>query len=387
MTAASNGRATLVVAGLSARLMAEAAAREGYDVIALDVFGDVDTRRAARHWQSIGRDDGPLGIDPQRTLEALRAAAADPQVLGWVAGSGFEGQPELLGRGAQLLPLIGTPAETVLRVRDPAGFFGMLDWLGLPHPEVQFDAPDAPLGWLRKEARGTGGWHIRHADDRHPVDATQQPYYQREAAGTPMSALFIANGREARVLGISELIVRPLGAHHPHVYRGAIGPVALPAALAVGLDTTLHTLVAAFGLRGLCSLDFLLDGDHWSLLEINPRPSASVAIHGARTPWMQAHVTACTTGALAEAATTAPPDLAALRGCEIVFARAAVQLTAAQAEALAARDDCHDLPAAGSRHAPGDPLCSVDADGASVAEVRHRLAEKRAALRASLAQT
>jgi predicted ATP-grasp superfamily ATP-dependent carboligase len=386
VTAASNGRATLVVAGVSARLMAEAAASEGYDVIALDVFGDVDTRRAARRWQSIGRDGGPIGIDPQRTLAALREAATDPQVLGWVAGSGFEGKPELLGRGAQALPLIGTPAETVLRVRDPAGFFGMLDWLGLPHPEVQFDEPDPPLGWLRKEARGTGGWHIRRADDRHPVDAAQQPYYQREAPGTPMSALFIANGREARVLGISELIVRPLGAHHPHVYRGAIGPVVLPAALAVGLDTTLNTLVAAFGLRGLCSLDFLLDGDHWSLLEINPRPSASVAIHGAHMPWMRAHVAACTSGELAEPP-TAPAAPASLRGSEIVFARAAVQLSAAQAEALAARDDCHDLPAAGSRHAPGDPLCSVDASGASVAEVRSRLAEKRAALRASLAQT
>ncbi|WP_152543625.1 ATP-grasp domain-containing protein, partial [Methylibium sp. T29] len=163
--------------------------------------------------------------------------------------------------------------------------------------------PDPPSGWLRKEARGTGGWHIRPADDPHPADPEQQPYYQREAPGTPMSALFLANGREARVLGISELIVRPLGAHHPHVYRGAIGPVALPAALAVGLDTTLHTLVAAFGLRGLCSLDFLLDGDHWSLLEINPRPSASAALYGDHLAWMRAHVGACLQGTLPSAET------------------------------------------------------------------------------------
>ncbi len=374
-----------MVAGLSARLMAEAAAREGYDVIALDAFGDVDTRRAARHWQSIGSDSG-LRLDERRTLDALREAATDPQVRGWVAGSGFECVPELLGRGAQLLPLIGTPAETVLRVRDPAGFFGMLDWLGLPHPEIQLDEPDPPQGWLRKEARGTGGWHIRRADDRHPAEPAQQPYYQREAPGTPMSALFVANGREARVLGISELIVRPLGPAHPHVYRGAIGPVALPAALAVGLEATLDTLVAAFGLRGLCSLDFLLDGDHWSLLEINPRPSASAALYAEQTPWMRAHVEACTAGTLPAAATAAPSGRP-LRGSEIVFARAAVQLTPAQAHALAARDDCHDLPAAGSRFAPGDPVCSVEASGASAGEVRARLAEKRAALRAALART
>ena len=170
--------------------MAEAAVRDGYDVIALDVFGDVDTRRAARRWQSIGRDDGPLGIDPQRTLEALRAAAADPQVLGWVAGSGFEGQPELLGRGAQALPLIGTPAETVLRVRDPAGFFGMLDWLGLPHPEVQFDAPDPPSGWLRKEARGTGRptTRTRPIPNSSPTTSARRPARRCRRCSSPTAA-------------------------------------------------------------------------------------------------------------------------------------------------------------------------------------------------------
>lgn len=376
-------RGTLVVAGLSARLMAEAAARDGYEVIALDAFGDVDTQRAARRWVPIGADRG-VRIDPARTLAALQDAAAEPSVLGWIAGSGFEGQPELIGRGAQRLPLIGTPADAVQRVRDPAGFFGMLDWLGLPHPDVDCDPvpPDPPEGWLRKLGGGTGGWHIRAADDRHPADPDDRPYFQRVAPGTPMSALFFANARSARLVAINELLVRPLGAH-PYVYRGAIGPVALPEALAVGLETALDTLSAAFGLRGLCSLDFLCDGDRWSLLEINPRPSASIALYAQR-PWMHEHVAACTADAL-PAADATPTPASPPRGTEIVFARTAFTLSDAQAAALAAHGDCHDLPAAGSRHAPGDPVCSVEAAGPTPDDVRAQLARRRAELRAAFA--
>ena len=43
----------LALAALSARALAEAAAREGLRAVALDVFGDADTRRHAADWQPI----------------------------------------------------------------------------------------------------------------------------------------------------------------------------------------------------------------------------------------------------------------------------------------------------------------------------------------------
>lgn len=45
---------TIAVAAISARAMAEAAASDGFKVVALDLFGDVDTRRAASRWMPIG---------------------------------------------------------------------------------------------------------------------------------------------------------------------------------------------------------------------------------------------------------------------------------------------------------------------------------------------
>lgn len=371
---------TLVVAGRSVRLMAEAAACDGYRVIALDTYGDLDTRRAAARWLPIGTPG--QAIDTPRTLAALASLQGEPGLLGWVAGADFECEPELLARAAGVLPLIGTAPADVARLREPLGFFAALDALGLPHPPVRRDAPQPPQGWLRKLARGSGGWHIRRAEEHPAADPARGAYFQRELAGTPMSALFVADGRQARLIGVNELIVRPLGAL-PHVYRGALGPLVLPAGPRDALDAALDRLATHFALRGLASLDFVLAEGGWSLLEINPRPSGSLALY-ADQPLMHAHVEACLHGRLP------PPAEAArdgVRGCEILFARSAFTLSEALAGALAARADCHDLPAAGSRHAPGDPLCSVDAQGTSVTEVRERLAEKRAALRASLAQT
>lgn len=363
--------------------MAEAAQRDGFRVTALDAFGDVDTRRAAHRWAPIGTSAAGQ-LDPRRTLMALSEAAQeadDAPPIGWIAGSDFECEPALLAEAARLLPLIGTLPSDVQRVREPAVFFAALHRLGLPHPLTRFDLPGDADGWLRKLGRGCGGWHIRHAADAPPVAADRQPYFQREAPGQPMSALFVAHAPGSRgahrLVGFNDLIVRPLGAH-PHIYRGAVGPVALPPAATHAMAEAIDALVGAFALRGLCSLDFLWHEGSASLLEINPRPSASMALY-AHWPLLRMHVAACT-GAPLENCAVLP---AACNGIETVFARGAFQLDAEAAASLAARDDCHDLPHAGASFAPGDPVCSVSAVGNNAASVREKLAGKRQMLRAA----
>lgn len=347
----------LVVAGLSSRLMAEAAARDGYGPIALDAFGDADTRRASTHWQPIGAPS-ELKLDAQRTLAALAQLSQRGDVLGWVAGSGFEAQADLLEAGAQTLPLLGTPPGAVRRLRDPRVFFSFLAVHGLAHPEVRYSPPPPAAGWLYKRADGTGGTHIREADAmRNP---TPGGYYQRRLEGTPMSALFIGNGHEARVLGFHELIVRPMWSR-PFVYCGAIGPMRLPPALDATLREAASRLTAEFGLLGLCSLDFLRTGPQgYALLEVNPRPSASMALH-AHLPLMRWHVQACRQRTLPSEPLPAPQ----LRGHEIVFTQRDVQLASEQAAALASHPDTHDVPHGAASFAAGEPLCSVSATGAA----------------------
>ena len=151
---------TLVVAGISVRALAESARQGGWDVIALDLFGDADTRRASVHWAPIG-EPSALRIDPALLHAQLQRAARHPRVDGWVPASGFEGAPELLAAGGAALPCLSIEPSAMRRVRAPADFFGALDRHRLAHPRISFEAPADPVGWLAKRAGGCGGAHIR----------------------------------------------------------------------------------------------------------------------------------------------------------------------------------------------------------------------------------
>lgn len=362
----------IAVAAISARVLAEAASRDGLEVVALDLFGDQDTRRAASRWAPVGAA-GTLRIDGERLFDALRELARSDAVQGWVAGSGFEGRPDLLEAGAGCLPLLGNDAARVRRVRDPRAFFALLDAHGIAHPPVAFERPDDPRGWLRKDASGCGGWHIRRADavDGEPLSPTQ--YHQRERRGMPMSATFVGNGREARLLGCNEQIVQPIG-ERPHVYAGVIGPLAIDGTVQAQVRAALQALVAACELRGLGSLDFLLVDDRVEVLELNPRPPASLALYP--RVGLRAHCSACERGDLP----SLPEPPSAPRGEQIVYARRPLRLGDAAAAAIAAQGDTHDQPQAGACFLPGDPLCSVGASGRSAAEIRERLAQRADAL-------
>jgi len=369
----------LAVASISARLLAEAARDDGFEVVALDLFGDADTRRASSRWQRIG-EAARLEIDDHRLLAALGALAREGRVAGWIAGAGFESQPDLLARGAALLPLFGTPAEAMRRLRDPHLFFDFLAAHGIAHPPVRSAAPDDAAGWLVKDAQGCGGWHIRRADEPGAAAwaaASPHRYHQRELHGVPMSATFIANGRDAVVLGFNQLIVRPL-AGRPWVYCGVIGPVPLPAGVAAHVTAAVRAAAASFGLRGLGSLDFMREGDQVNVLEINPRPPASMALYAPRGGLLAAHVRACTESALPLWPMPAAGD--AVHGTETVFAPHRLWLDEATALRLAAQRDCHDVPAVAASFEPGEPVCSVSASGANAKAVRALLACGREAV-------
>jgi predicted ATP-grasp superfamily ATP-dependent carboligase len=375
----------IVVAALSARLLAQATVEAGLDVMALDVFGDADTCAAATHWLPIGTPQA-LRIDSRLFLETLEALARQERVQGWVAGAGFEGRPELLEQGSALLPLFGTPGADVRRVRDPKTFFDALGALRITHPEVRLDADTSRAGWLVKDFAASGGTHIRRADSLAPAALTALTalqYWQREVHGTAMSATFIGDGHHAAVLGCNEQIVQPFGAS-PYRFHGVVGPVAVADAVRREVDRIVAVLTEAFALRGLASLDFMLVEGAVHVLEVNPRPPASMALyaHVGAGGAMRAHLNACRDRALPGAA--APQNRVC--GTEIVFADRPLRLDAAAATALANAAHIHDVPRAANaaqhethlRH--GDPLCSVSASGADAASVRSQLARRRDAL-------
>ena len=380
----------IACAAISARALVEAAAADGMATVALDLFGDVDTCRHAEAWWPIG-EPAALRIERAPLLAALERLARQDRVQGWIAGSGFDGAPALLAEAAVRLPLLGTPPAAVQRLRDPRQFFAALDALAVAHPPVRFEAPpcsEADDGWLLKDAGSCGGWGVsvwRGA----PTGFSPGPghHWQRRVVGLPMSATFIGNGREAVLLGFNRQLVQEIGALPfalPFAFAGIVGPVPVAAAVQHTMKQAVAALTAEFGIVGLASLDFLLDGGQVQVLELNARPPASLVLypqlHGGGP--FRAHLRACLEGRLPP-----PPAATGVRGQAIVYADRGGQHDAAAAARIAAYPGACDLPRAGTRFEPGEPLCSVavcGAPGNTDHDVIAELARRSATLRTFL---
>jgi predicted ATP-grasp superfamily ATP-dependent carboligase len=370
----------VVVAATSARMLAESARRGGMRPIALDLFGDEDTRRAAR-CISIADPRG-TGIDARRVRDVLARLERHPTVLGWVAGSGFEDRLEVLQEGADVLRLIGNDANTIAAVKQPAAFFALLDSCGIGHPETLAAEPADRSGWLMKRVGGTGGWHVRRLGDAQASarsgaprpDGVTRNYYQREIEGDAMSVLFLANGVDVCIVGFNRLLVTVMGAR-PFVFQGAVAPVQPHPAVAGGVRLALAQLVRHLGLVGLNSMDFLVAGEKISVIEINPRPSATMQLHDQRFPLglMHAHVRACMSGTLPSEASSRANSV---RGLGIVYARRDLHATSRSRRCLHELGWCHDIGREGTRTGGGEPLCSVSAEAGSEAEVVKQLAQR-----------
>jgi predicted ATP-grasp superfamily ATP-dependent carboligase len=368
----STSRPVLIVA-VTGRAIAASAARGGFPVVVLDYFADRDTVAVAHEARAVVAA-GAWRFD-RRALLRLAAELVRPGAsAGLVYGAGFEGAPELLARLAADRVLLGNPPEVVARVRDPAQIFPLFDRLGISHPEVRSTPPEDPAGWLVKRAGGAGGAHIRPATRRWiPRDG----YFQRHTAGVPHSVLFLADGRRGCIVGVNRQWTADARPDRPFLYGGAVGGVLLPPSLAAALPAQLDQLIAATGLVGLNGLDFLVEDERWSALEVNPRPTATLDLYDEDVPagLFALHVEACH-GLLPAAL----PHGDRHRAHAVVHASIPFEVSAEFSFPVG----CRDIPVPGSRFSVGDPLCSIHAEGASIAGALTQLAERRRSLETAL---
>ena len=224
-------------------------------------------------------------IDPAALRAALAGAARRRRACS--AGSpaaASRARRNCSTRAAARLPLLGMrDRRGRARVRDPRQFFAALDRLGLPHPPVLLRTRrPTPRGWLAKRAGGTRRLaHPRRGG--RGARAPRAPTTSASSPGVPMSALFVGRRRGSGLIALQpphRAADRRASARLPRRDRAGARRVARRRRL----EAALAALVPTFGLRGLASLDFIaLDGTPW-LLELNPRPSASMALHAQAWP-------------------------------------------------------------------------------------------------------
>ncbi|KQT47772.1 tetrahydromethanopterin C1 transfer protein [Methylobacterium sp. Leaf456] len=406
----------------------------------LDLFGDEDTLALAEAHRPLPGRFGAGRRDRATVFLGLEALASEAggAPLGVVLGSGFEGAPDLMAEIAARFPLLGATPASVAALKDPTGFAALCERLAIPHPalagvpsrlgrarvplplvgrgrggrgaertapphpEPPPPPPSSPQGggeafhparrasaepdgaqrdtWLLKRAGGCGGSHIRLS----ATGAVPPGHYlQQKVPGRAFALNFLSDGRRIEPLALTEQWQAP-SRLRPFRYGGALArgrdePHPVPPALRETIMEAVARIVRATGLTGLASADLLIDGESWWLLEINPRPGATLDVLDRRpTPLLLAHIEA----SLGRLPTLEPAPLDAT-GAEICYA-------ARSYAALPPLDwpaHVHDRPRAGSRVGRDAPLCTVTATGPDAAAVEKNLRERADALRARLDDT
>jgi uncharacterized protein len=348
----------LLVVAVSARMLAELAVADGYQVTALDRFGDVDLRAIAPGATAPSND----------ALAALAVGAAGGGTDAAVYGAGFENRPDLVARLADGRVLLGTPAQLLATVRDPRAVGAAARTAGARAPETRSagEPQQSPGPWLRKPRHGGGGRGVRRwAGGR----LAPSEILQRRIDGLSCSAAAIADGRRATVLGLTEQLHRPRG----FGWIGNVTPPRLPEGELAELEGQLRAVcdevAARFGVRGAFGVDAVWDGRHAWVLEVNPRPPASLELFGPGC--FEAHVRGAR--GLGLPAAGMPPATRCAKVKLVLFAGRDVHAPEPGWWPAAL---VRDVPHAGARIRRGAPVCtlvSATADPAELAAHGYRL--------------
>jgi predicted ATP-grasp superfamily ATP-dependent carboligase len=370
---------SVLIVGVSTRAAAESAARAGFEVTALDAFGDLDQHVSVRAL-SMQRDFG-VRFSAGAAARAARAEACD--AVAYL--SSFENHPVAVRTLAAGRTLWGNPPEVLQRVRHPLLVARVFRRRGLTVPAVRLAHSaaerDAAGGaeqrrWLAKP-RASGGGHGIGPAVSAPGSANRLPrgwYLQEQIDGTPASVVFVAAGRSAVPLGISrQLVGEPAFGAHGYRYCGSIlasagdPQLAHDRALVAGARALVAAVAEELGVVGVNGIDFVAREGVPYPLEVNPRYSASMELvecaYGISV--FGVHASACAAGALPTFDVTRARQSARTVGKAIVFARRDVV-------AGDTRDwlgDCtvRDVPWPGERILRDRPVCTIFAEGRDAA--------------------
>ncbi len=348
----------------SGRALARSARQARLNVHVLDRFADQDTVDCAQTHRIV---TGFMSDDQNRTIirhvETLSDRFPD---LSIVIGSGLEGNLDLLSYLARRFPVIGNVDRVIGQINNPEAFFGTLDDLGLPHPAYHLSIRDRLSdNFLVKSVGGTGGTHIRRY--RKGGALRRGDYLQALLTGRSFSVTFLADGRRAHVLGFNELLSRDAGADF--TFAGALANADLCATMRRCVNDAVAQLVSVYALRGLCGLDFIVEGGgRYAILELNPRPTATFECYECGESLFVQHLAAFH-GDLPERRVRHKQH----RAFSVVYAHRTMVMPR-----LALPAWVTDRPAVGRVIAKDEPVCTVHAADADIAQTKAQLTARMA---------
>lgn len=389
----------VVIAGVSARGMAESAVRAGYTVVAFDAYADLDltaiadTRQVTPYSARAAATAARRGVPPPSNGAARHNGAArdtvGPDAVGHDAVcyvSNFENHPGALRQLSRGRELWGNSPATIASARSPRGWTQALVDAGITVPRIRTTPPrpgtaDARGRWMLKPRRSGGGHGVQAWQPGMPVPRGY--VLQERIAGTAGSILFAANRRRAVPIAITRQLIgeRPFGAPSFRYCGNILAPARDPV---WGVDTPLWrqavaiaaAATRAFGLSGVNGIDFIVRRGHPVPIEINPRFTAAMELAERRDgiSIFGAHVAGCTRLLSGYLPLRTRDHGTGAAGKAIVFARHALTVGRA-ASRWVAGENVRDVPRPGSPVPSGAPICSVFAEAPTAAACRAQLVQ------------
>ena len=267
----------VIALAASARALVQSLARIGQPAVAIDFFGDRDTREAAIETIVVPSDS------PAMQTATLEAVGRFPSDWPLVYGGAMENRPELLDAIADRREVLG-PTGTMLRRarnrREVAGVLGSVPLGVYAIPEMPGEQPRPEGDWLWKSARSGCGTGVRLSRGDGPG------YWQRRLPGDCHGFAFDARDDGCQLIGAT--------LHTPHAYAPPDRPFFamdltlvplgdLPTNVRIVLDAAgdaLHGrgLRGVFGLDMICPAPASLAGMPLAFLELNPRYTAGMEL-------------------------------------------------------------------------------------------------------------
>lgn len=364
--------------------LAASARRAGYQVYAVDFFGDQDLKRVCRKSRSIikqrpGKTCGRLLTDfnPKAILQLTKDLLKKDKIDIALLSSGLDDFPEVLLELNDLIPILGNSPDIIKKIRDKTKFFKELKRLQIRHPETAIaenfeearkKSKDIGYPIVVKPLTSIGGASIRKVQDLQGLKQAfrRTPSYYRKVliqehiSGTPASVSLISSRSKTIALTVNEQLlgIRELGQQEPYGYCGNVVPLFADESVISECKGIAEKIALHFSLVGSNGLDLVISGEGMPYaIEVNPRFQGTLEcverVLGMNI--VKVHVKACTDGVLPIVIKN--PSAFCVR--LILFASKRLIVPD-----LSTFVEVRDIPLPGVVVERGEPICSVVVKGA-----------------------
>jgi hypothetical protein len=246
---------TSLVVGFNARPIAASAKVSGFNVLAVDYWGDTDLAGSAEDIETVLKQSS--GERPRRELSrpasellvecAETISARHPGKISFVlVGSGLDDRSDLWKRLGEIAPVLGNSTRTLEIVRNRSTLYQTASELGVPSPMTKvcssldetLDAAEK-IGYpvVLKPSGGGGGVGIKLSANKSilrdlylnewKANFGDTVFVQEYIRGQNVSASIIGDGEKSIVVTVNEQLIglKELGARMPFIWCGNIVPL------------------------------------------------------------------------------------------------------------------------------------------------------------------